>query len=461
MATPLDVILVGAGPAGCLLAEALAHAGLRVRLIDAGPRLSPGAPAPEVDRRAWSFQATEGSFDWYRVRAVGGRSLLWGGWCHRFPESVFRRAAWRTSARALAPDYRAVERELGVVRGPIDARVQRAARALEVRVEPKRAPLVGERIWTARDLASARTARTDTVALRLEHERGVAVALVALDLRTGKEIRLRARAIVLAASPIETARILLESELDDARDVGKNLVDHMVASYALVEPLAPPTPAAGTHAHPLAHHALVDPGVNADATSARSYRGAFTLEVAGPVPLEAVGLERMVAGDEVDRHRATLIHAMGEVFASRRRYVDLAPPEGAAGAERARDAYGRRTPRIHFAWTREDERRANDMKRACIAFADALAAPGSRLIPFVDPLAKGAGHEAGTCAAPGLLDDAGRMRALANVWIGDASWMPTAGDRHPTLTLLAHALGVARAVARSLARAAPRGLTRA
>jgi choline dehydrogenase-like flavoprotein len=436
-----------------------------VRLLEAGPRLAPGASPPEVDRRAWSFRATEGSFDWFRVRAVGGRSLLWGGWCHRFPEAVFGRAAWRTSARALAPDYRAVEQRLGVVRGPIDARVRRAARALEVRAEPKRAPLVGERIWTARDLASARSARPDTVALRLEHERGEARALVALDLRTGREIRLRAPAIVLAASPIETARILLESELDGARDVGKNLVDHMVASYVLVEPLAPPAaPAHGArsarsapHEHPLARHTLVDPGVNLDERSARPYRGAFTLEVAGPVSLESLGLERMVAGDEVHRHRATLIHAMGEVFASRRRYVDLEPiANGAPATAGVRDAYGRRAPRIHFAWTREDERRARDMQRVCVAFADALATPGSRLVPFVDPLAKGAGHEAGTCAAPELLDEAGRLRALANVWVADASWMPTAGDRHPTLTLLAHALRVARSVTRSHARSVTR-----
>lgn len=259
---------------------------------------------------------------------------------------------------------------------------------------------------------------------------------------------------MLAASPVETARILLESELDGARDVGRNLVDHMVASYVLIERLA----SHASLAHPLAHHTLVDPGVNADAASKRPYRGAFTLEVAGPAPLETLGLERMVAGDEVDRHRATLIHAMGEVFASRRRYVDLEPASGSdagSGADAGkRDAYGRRVPRIHFGWTREDERRARDMQRACVTFADALAAPGSRLIPFVDPLSMGAGHEAGTCAAPDLLDAAGRLRALGNVWIGDASWMPTAGDRHPTLTLLAHALHVARGVARSLASVA-------
>ena len=72
----------------------------------------------------------------------------------------------------------------------------------------------------------------------------------------------------------------------------------------------------------------------------------------------------------------------------------------------------------------------------------------------MDPLLSGAGHEVGTCVM-GRSDDAacdprGRLRALDNVWIADASVMPTPGDRHPTLTLLAHAWRVAEAVKESL-----------
>ncbi|HEY4858856.1 MAG TPA: GMC oxidoreductase [Xanthobacteraceae bacterium] len=64
-------------------------------------------------------------------------------------------------------------------------------------------------------------------------------------------------------------------------------------------------------------------------------------------------------------------------------------------------------------------------------------------------------HEAGTCAigagtsAP--CDPWGRLRAIDNIWVADASVFPSAGDRHPTLTVLAHALRVARSVQRRLA----------
>lgn len=60
----------------------------------------------------------------------------------------------------------------------------------------------------------------------------------------------RALAFVLAASPIETARVLLASELGPlAARVGLGLVDHMVASYILLEPHPAPTHA-GRSPHP-------------------------------------------------------------------------------------------------------------------------------------------------------------------------------------------------------------------
>lgn len=436
--TTWDVVVVGAGAAGCVLADALVDAGCRVALVEAGPRLAPGQRAPEVDRRAWGFRATAGSFDWYRVRAVGGRSLLWGGWSFRFPPHVLRRAGFPVSAATMARWYRAAERTIGVVSGPLDPHVRRAARALEVRAMPKRAPLVGDRLWTALDTRSARRARINTVALRLEHQRGAASALECLDLRTGKAVRVRGRAYVLAASPVETTRILLESEVPPKRAYGRGLVDHQVASWVLIERTRKEPAGEG----PLAGSALVDPGVNVDAASERPYRGGFTIEVSGPHRLDDLGIERMVPSDELDDHRATMLHAIGEVFPSPKRFVELQADD--------RDAYGRKNPRIHFAWTGEDARRAADMKRACVALGDELAAPGSRLVQFVDPLNAGAGHEAGTAAREELVDDRGRLRALSNVWLADASVMPTSGDRHPTLTLLAQALRVADALPRAL-----------
>ncbi|HSQ61923.1 MAG TPA: GMC oxidoreductase [Polyangiaceae bacterium] len=446
MARTWDVVVVGAGPAGCVAADRLASRGHRVSILDAGPRLPNGARVPEVDRRAWSYSTVGSSFDWYRVRAIGGRGLLWGGWAYRFPERVLRRGGWPYGVGALADVYAELEARLGVVEGTLDERYGRVARALGLRIAPKRAPLAGGKIWTPLMGARARHARPWTAALRVEHEKRRARFAHVLDLRAGSARRLSARAFVLAASPIETARILLESDVDTGGRIGRGLVDHMVASYLLLEPRPPPS---ADGRGPFPGSALVESFVNTSRGTTRSYRGAFSIELTGPVSLESLGIERMVPGAEQPSWSATLIHALGEVFPHRRRYVDLDPDQ--------RDALGRRVPRIHLAWTAQEKKMAADMKRACVHLADALGIQGSRLVPFVDPLQPGAGHEAGTCAmgrdesAP--CDPHGRLRALDNVWIADASATPTAGDRHPTLTVLAHAMRAADSVSVYLAGA--------
>jgi choline dehydrogenase-like flavoprotein len=248
------------------------------------------------------------------------------------------------------------------------------------------------------------------------------------------------RAVVLAASPLETARILLSSDVDSRRwGIGRNLTDHMVASYVLLEP-RPVMPPDGRG--PFPGTGLIQNFVNLDEESRRPYRGGFSLELSGPTRLETLGIERMVASNETERWSATQIHAMGEVFPHEKRHVDLHPT--------MKDALGRPVPWVHVAWSDADREMADDMKKACISMADAVAVPGSRVIPFVDPLLNGAGHEAGTCLMgtdeATACDAHGRLRALDNVWVADASVMPSSGDRHPTLTVLAHAFRVADAV---------------
>ncbi|MBI5481718.1 MAG: GMC family oxidoreductase [Deltaproteobacteria bacterium] len=444
-----DALVVGAGAAGILAAERLAARGHRVLVLEAGPRLRPRGRTPDVDRRAWPYTTVGLSYDWYRVRAVAGRTLLWGGWSYRLPDTVLRRGGWPYGGEALAPYYVELERRLGVVEGQLDERYVAAARALDLTIVPKRgAVMARDAVWTPARSSMARRARVHTIGLSLEHSRRRAAVLRAFDLRTERVHALRARTFILAASPIETTRVLLESELGRAgAGIGRGLVDHMVASYVLVEP-APPPPREGRGPFPGA--ALVESFVNRGPDTARPYPGGFSIELSGPMPLEAVNLERMERGAEGSM-RATLIHALGETFPCRRRFVDLDPAR--------RDAAGRRVPRLHLAWARAERQLAADMRLACTQLADALAIPGSRVLRLADPLQPGAGHEAGTCAmgadARAPADAWGRLRALDNVWVADASALPTAGDRHPTLTALAHALRVADDVARHLAHASP------
>lgn len=434
-----DVVVVGAGTAGSVVAQELSRLH-RVLLVEAGPRLGGSKRVEEVDRRTWSFETVGGSFDWYRVRAVGGRSLIWGGWAVPFGRAVFERHGWPYGARTLRPWYARAAEMLGVVRGRLDERYRRVARELDLHCSPMAGAATRGRPWTPLAWSAVRAARIWSVATHLEVSQGRG-ALAVLDVARGVTRVVPAAAIVLAASPIETARILLQSPLARPGAIGRGLVDHIVASYLLLDPKPPCL----LH-QPFPGCALLHDIANTRADNRRPYDGGFSVEVGGPYAPSAFGVERMVPPGEEDRWSATQIHALGELSPHRGRYVDL--------DLQRHDAFGRPIPRIHVAWSSADRRLAADMQRTCLAIADALAEPGSKVVRIANPLDFGAGHEAGTCAM-GLEEEPcdawGRLRALSNVWVADAAAMPTAGDRHPTLTLVAHALRVAHDVARTIA----------
>ena len=95
------------------------------------------------------------------------------------------------------------------------------------------------------------------------------------------------------------------------------------------------------------------------------------------------------------------------------------------------------------------------MAAACVQVAEALAWLGAELVPDHDPqMWRTFFHEAGSCAMDRGVDSAcnawGRLRPLDNLWLADASVLPSAGDRNPTLTVLAHASRVGATVMAAL-----------
>ena len=134
-----DVCVVGAGPAGALVAARLAGAGHDVVVLDAGPRFEEASekriersirPAHD-DLSVWGMGGERDGFSttgelFYplnqaRVKGVGGSTLHWQGMVMRLHESDFAgRAggddlrAWPLAYEDLRPYYAAAERELGV-----------------------------------------------------------------------------------------------------------------------------------------------------------------------------------------------------------------------------------------------------------------------------------------------------------------------------------------------------------
>jgi choline dehydrogenase-like flavoprotein len=202
-------------------------------------------------------------------------------------------------------------------------------------------------------------------------------------------------------------------------------------SYMLVEPYPAPAP---VNAYELLDGALMPFAENG-----------FAVEIVGPLPVtEAMHAElkqRGVSATAAAKMRVTYVNAMSET-----------EPNGASSVTLSRtdlDALGRAVPIIRLATTRKDRELIARMKTGCVAIADTIAQPGAELFLVQEPAPnRYLFHEAGTCVMGADVDAPctpwGRLRALNNVWIADASVFPSAGDRHPTLTVLAHALRVAQ-----------------
>ncbi|MFB6232777.1 MAG: GMC family oxidoreductase [Haloarculaceae archaeon] len=135
-----DVCVVGAGPAGALVAARLAAGGHDVVVLEAGPRFDTDSRTERMersirpahdDRSVWemggerdAFSATGDRFyplNSARVKGVGGSTLHWQGMVMRLHESDFAGAAgnddlpeWPLAYGDLRPYYADAERELGV-----------------------------------------------------------------------------------------------------------------------------------------------------------------------------------------------------------------------------------------------------------------------------------------------------------------------------------------------------------
>ncbi|AFK19069.1 GMC family oxidoreductase [Haloferax mediterranei ATCC 33500] len=137
-----DVCIVGAGPAGGIVAHQLAESGANVVVLEAGPRfdgdrreqlerhIRPGLGNPwEMGGPRDEFSSSGESFyplNAARVKGVGGTTLHWQGMVMRLHERDFELdsrhgvgADWPIGYDDLKPHYAEAERELGVA-GAVD-----------------------------------------------------------------------------------------------------------------------------------------------------------------------------------------------------------------------------------------------------------------------------------------------------------------------------------------------------
>jgi choline dehydrogenase-like flavoprotein len=257
-----DLCIVGGGPAGITIARALAGTALQVCLLESG------GEAPDDATRELSRGENIGrpyyALDETRTRALGGSSNLWGGWCRPLDPIDFEPRAW--VAHSGWP-LRFADLERYYEQAAEVCQLERSDFALShwdgVLPAVYRPPFVAGDVHAAVWQGSPPTkfgvayraelkqaanvqvllhANVVECAVAPSGERVTAAQVACID---GPRFEVRAKAFVLTAGAIETARLLLASTganpagLGNDRDlVGRFFMEHphVVSGRVRIQP---------------------------------------------------------------------------------------------------------------------------------------------------------------------------------------------------------------------------------
>ena len=104
-----DVVIVGSGAAGGTLAAHLARRGVRVAIVEGGPRVNTrtdfnthAMPFDFPNRQIPTMRPGKEGFDSERSRGVGGKTMLWNAVALRLSQRDFKGRTYRRRRRGLA-----------------------------------------------------------------------------------------------------------------------------------------------------------------------------------------------------------------------------------------------------------------------------------------------------------------------------------------------------------------------
>jgi choline dehydrogenase-like flavoprotein len=233
-----DVVIIGSGPAGIVVALELAAAGQDVVVVEAGgDRFSRASQA--IYRAETVSPEAHGQVDMFRRRMLGGSSTLWGGRCIPFDPIDFEQRSWMRHARwpigyadvarfyPKALEYAEAGEPLfdagsalpgnpaplapGVESGDVVLdRIERFSRPSDF------ARAHGMRLRTDPRLRLFYNAPVEQI---LTDDTGARAAGVRLRIGT-RRVEVAARRVVVAAGGLETARLLLASSEGRACGLG-------------------------------------------------------------------------------------------------------------------------------------------------------------------------------------------------------------------------------------------------
>jgi choline dehydrogenase-like flavoprotein len=504
----VDLVVVGAGAGGGVLTQRLARAGWRVVCLDAGPFWDPDQDWVSDERGSHGLYWTEprqiGGSDPVPLgsnnsgRGVGGSMVHYAGYTPRFHPSDFATrsrdgvgADWPISYAHLRPYYEAIEAELpvagqdwpwgdphtypysphpvsgnglvflrGAERVGIRTRVGPVAIAngrfgnrphciyrgfclQGCKVNAKASPLITH---VPDALAHGAEIRPDCHVSRVLVDDDSGRVTGVTYFCAGRELRQRARAVVVAGYSIETPRLLLLSATARYPDGLGNDTDQ-VGRYLMVQG-APQT--AGRFDAEVRMYKAPPPEVSSEqfyeTDPSKPYRRGWSIQTVSPLPItwaEHVSAQghwgavlREYMRDYV--HWATL-GALCEFLPQADNRVTLADEE---------DRHG--LPVAHFSYSQCDNDRML-VDAAQRSMEEILRAAGATEVMTVKRYAHLVGG-ARMAARPedGVVDADHRVFGVAGLHVVDGSVLPTQGAANPALTIMSLA---ARAADRLIAGA--------
>jgi choline dehydrogenase-like flavoprotein len=432
-------------------------------------------------------------FTWIRGRQVGGRTLTWTGVTLRLSplelsvDSEWSELpGWPIDYEEVAPYYSEVEHFLGV-HGAKDGcsmlpdgrflppkQMTNGERLLKEALEkrwPERRVLISrgvsvepglpEQGWpsytsqgSALD-AAFRTGRTKLVpnavvkrVLTSDADPRRALGVEVMDADTGRSSELHARAVVLAASSLESTRILLNSKspahmngLGNSSDLlGRGLMDHpcvgMIGTVPGLPKLINPPPQRGPEA-------IVIPRFRNLGNQEQRYVGGFGI-------FGGVQREVFFRDERVPTHLREVniaLVAYGEMLPRRSNRVTI--------DANLVDRFGIPSLNISCEWSDNERTMILDMRQGLRDVFEVVGASVQADFSGKVPIPGSMVHELGTArmgrsVSNSVVDRFNRCWDAPNVLVVDGACWPRSGWQNPTLTVMALALRAARFLSEDL-----------
>ncbi|WP_068185653.1 GMC family oxidoreductase [Mycobacterium sp. UM_CSW] len=512
----VDLVVVGAGAGGSVLAQRLARAGWRVVILEAGPFWHPDEDWVSDEAGShdlyWTQKRIIGGAHPIELgknnsgRGVGGSMVHYAGYCPRFHPSDFAThtldgvgADWPIGYEDIRPHYERVELELPVAGQnwpwgyphrysfaphPISGAAAKLWEgALKLGIEMRVGPvgivngtfgnrphciyrgycLQGCKVNAKASpyvthlpdaLAHAVEIRANCMAARVElDESGAARGVVYYDEAGGTERLQRAKAVAVAGYSIETPRLLLNSVSDRfPNGLGNN--DDQVGRYVMVQGA---TQSAGRWSEEVRMYKAPPPEVSSEqfyeTDPARGFARGFSIQTVSPMPIGWA--EHVMAEGHWGRALREYMRDYNH-WATIGVLNELLPrPDNRVTLADETDPYGIPVARFDYSLCDNDKANMAYSTKVIGDILDAADAQDKLTIERFAHLIGGA--RMGTSPENSVVDSDHRVWGVPNLFLADGSVCPTQGSANPALTIMALASRLAERMAGGKIPSGPAG----